>query len=78
MAGLPTDGRDVSVVWPAGFRVRFEPERYALRRCGPGAWVGPASGSNWIKSSLTAMPEPPEDPYIASGILFGTCYPFVP
>jgi hypothetical protein len=70
------DGRHLSVVWPEGFTVRFEPDAvlyndmgYAMARAGDltelaQVFPGDAKGTF-------------DDPYIASGILFGTCYPYL-
>ncbi len=69
-------GHRLSVVWPAGFTVKFEPAAaiYAddgrlVARQGEGlrldqTRVGDASGTF-------------DDPYIASGAVFNGCYPFV-
>ena len=68
------DGRHLSVVWPAGFTLRFEPDaaiysdrgtlvgragdRIVLGQTGPGDAAGTF-----------------DDPYFASGLIFGGCYP---
>jgi hypothetical protein len=71
------DGRNVSVVWPAGLRVQFEPE--ATLYDDAGRAVGRAGQRLELDQvQPDSYAGTPEDPYIASGILFGTCYPFVP
>ena len=68
------DGRHLSVVWPAGFTLRFAPDaaiytdratlvgragdRIVLGQTGPGDAAGTF-----------------DDPYFASGLVFGGCYP---
>jgi hypothetical protein len=69
------DGRHLSVVWPEGFRVRFEPTAVLYNE--QGTAVAKAGGRIVLGQ---IRPEDHagtfEDPYIASGILFGRCYPF--
>jgi hypothetical protein len=68
------DGRRLSVVWPGGFSVRFEPgatlydERgRAVARDGDSVELG--------QINLETATGTYEDPYIAKGILFDGCYP---
>lgn len=70
-------GRHLSVVWPAGFSVTFDPD--AILRSDTGAVVGRAGeGITLEQVDPKQASGTPEDPYIAAGILFGACYPFVP
>lgn len=68
------DGRDLSVVWPAGFTVRFEPA--AAVYTDRGTLVGRAGDrivlgqTGWSDAAGTF-----DDPYFASGLIFGGCYP---
>jgi hypothetical protein len=70
------DGRHLSVVWPADFTVRFEPN--AVLRNEHGSVVAGAGERTRLDQ---VRPEEHagtyDDPYIASGILLGGCYPFV-
>ena len=87
LAGDPNDrervwlvvenGRRVSIVWPAGFRAGFEPAAVlynesgrAVARAGQAVVLDQVSPGD-AEGSF-------EDPYIAGGILFGGCYPFIP
>jgi hypothetical protein len=71
------DGRLLSVVWPERFSVRFEPEAVLYDERGKA--VAQAGGRTelsqvrWDGHAGTF-----EDPYIASGLLFDGCYPFLP
>jgi hypothetical protein len=68
------DGRHLSVVWPAGFTDRFDPAAavYTAR----GTLVGRAGDrivlgqTGWSDAAGTFA-----DPYFASGLVFGGCYP---
>lgn len=69
------DGRELSVVWPAGFTVRFEPKAFLYSDSGE---VVAAAGqaielgqTRWESAAGTY-----EDPYFAQGLVFGGCYPF--
>jgi hypothetical protein len=70
------DGRHLSVVWPAGFSVQFEPN-VSLYNEG-GRVVGRAgdpielSQTRWDSATGTY-----ENPYLAQGLVFDSCYPFV-
>lgn len=68
------DGTRLSVVWPVGFSVRFEPEATlydeqgrVVARAGESVELGQVSVTK-AKGSF-------EDPYYAAGILFEGCYP---
>jgi hypothetical protein len=70
------DGHHLAVVWPEGFTVRFEPDAvlyseagYAMARAGDLVELAQVSDGD-AKGTF-------DDPYFASGILFGTCYPHV-
>lgn len=70
------DGRHLSVVWPEGFSVRFEPDAVLYDESGNP--VGRA-GSRIILDQVpwSSATGTYDDPYIASGLLFGgKCYPF--
>ena len=71
-----SDGRPLSIVWPGGFSVRFEPSAVLYNEKGKAvAHAG--------RSIELAQVRPEEhsgtfdDPYISSGILFDGCYPFL-
>ena len=70
------DGRHLSVVWPGGFTVRFEPDvtlvddhGKAVASAGDTVTLGQVRADSHAGTFV--------DPYIASGILFDGCYPFV-
>lgn len=68
------DGTVVSVVWPHGFTVRFEPgaalyNDRSERVAKDGDQI--VLGQVWRGSHLGTY----DDPYIASGIVFDGCYP---
>ncbi len=73
---LTDDGRRLSVVWPEGFTVRFEPEAVLYND------QGRAVSRQGARTELSQV-SPGEhagtfdDPYIASGILFNDCYVFL-
>jgi hypothetical protein len=67
------DGRRLSIVWPEGFTVRFEPtttlyNEHGLRLASEGADIE-LGQVRWDSAAGTY-----EDPYYATGILFGGCY----
>jgi len=68
------DGRHLSVVWPQGFRVRFEPT--AVLYDEKEQWLASAGRLielgqvRWDSAAGTF-----DDPYYAAGILFAGCYP---
>ena len=68
------DGRHLSVVWPAGFTVRFEPDAAIYTE--KGGLVGRAGDR--IELSQTRPSDAAgtfDEPYFASGLVFGDCYP---
>ena len=68
------DGRHLSVVWPAGFTLRFAPD--AAIYTDRGTLVGRAGDR--IVLGQTGYGEAAgtfDDPYFASGLIFGGCYP---
>jgi hypothetical protein len=72
-----SDGRHLSVVWPGGFTVRFDPDttlvddhRKAVAVAGDTVTLDQVE---WDSHAGTF-----EDPYVASGGLFDDCYPFLP
>lgn len=68
------DGTRLSIVWPAGFSVRFEPEATLYDE--QGSVVARAGESVKLNQvSLTEATGSFEDPYYAAGILFDGCYP---
>lgn len=69
------DGRQLSVVWPAGYLVRFEPSAALYNELGEvvareGQRVE-LSQTRWDEGAGTF-----EDPYIAQGLVFGGCYSY--
>ena len=73
---ITSDGRHLSVVWPAGFSVRFEPEAtlYNEHESVVAAAGKPVELSQTMWNSAAGTFD---DPYIAQGLVFGGCYPFV-
>lgn len=68
------DGRHLSVVWPAGFTLRFEPD--AAIYTDRSTLVGRAGdrivlGQTHPEDAAGTF----DDPYFASGLVFGDCYP---
>jgi hypothetical protein len=71
------DGRRMSIVWPEGFTVRFEP--LAVLRDENGAIVARDGSSVTLgQVSLTEAAGTFDDPYIASGLVFDGCYIYLP
>ena len=71
------EGERLSVVWPGGFTVRFDPVVALLDEHGTTvASAGDTVTLDQVRADSHAGTF--ADPYIASGILFGGCYPFVP
>jgi hypothetical protein len=71
------DGHPVSVVWPEGFRVTFEPE--AILHDPLGRVV--AHEGTGVELDQTPRNEAAgtwADPYVAHGLAFGGCYPYTP
>jgi hypothetical protein len=70
------DGRNLSVIWPAGFSVRFEPDAALYNESG----VVVAKAGQPIElgqTTWTSATGSYDDPYLASGLVLGGCYPFV-
>ena len=69
-------GTRLSIVWPAGFTASFEPD--AVLRDEGGDVVATA-GARVELSQVDAFANTGTygDPYVASGILFDGCYPFL-
>lgn len=70
------DGRHLSVVWPAGFTLRFAPD--AAIYTDRGTLVGRAGdrivlGQTGYGDATGTF----NDPYFAAGLIFGDCYPVV-
>ena len=64
----------VSVVWPQGFHVRFEPDAVLYNEKGvPVAREGERVTFPQVRSSLHAGTY--ADPHLAYGIIFDRCYP---
>lgn len=71
------EGGQVFVVWPAGFHVGFEPS--VTLHDETGRVVGKAGEAVELSQvQPDSHAGTAADPYIAAGILFGGCYPFVP
>jgi hypothetical protein len=67
----------MSIVWPEGFTVRFEP--LAVLRDENGAIVARDDSSVTLGHvSLTEAAGTFDDPYIASGLVFDGCYISLP
>ena len=70
------DGRTLSVVWPAGFTARFEPGAALYRdseaRIAGEGEIVELSQTTWDSAMGTF-----DDPYMASGLVFNGCFPFV-
>ncbi len=67
-------GQRLSITWPAGFAVHFQPEAALYDDHG----VVVARAGNTVKLTqvfIGAHAGTPEDPYLASGLLFAGCYP---
>jgi hypothetical protein len=71
------DGRRLSIIWPEGFTVRFEP--LAVLRDEGGRIVARDGSSVELPQVPTTIAAGTfEDPYIASGLVFDGCYTFLP
>jgi hypothetical protein len=71
------EGRHLSVVWPGGFTVRFEPTVTLIDDQGRVvASAGDKVTLDQVRFDSHAGTS--EDPYVASGALFDTCYPYIP
>lgn len=68
------DGRRLSIVWPEGFRVRFEPAATLYDAAGRVA----ARAGDIVTFGQVSRDEASgsvDDPYYAAGIVFDGCYP---
>jgi hypothetical protein len=84
LEGSPSDPREpiwlrsstgarISVIWPAGFSVRFDPDAVLYNEHSrPVAKAGSTVVLPQVASGSRAGTF--EDPYVASGLLFGSCY----
>jgi len=67
------DGRHLSVVWPEGFKLRFEPEATIITDRGTVVAQAPGrmtlAQTRWSDAAGAF-----DDPYFASGLVFGGCY----
>lgn len=71
------DGRDLVVVWPAGFSVRFNPSVELLDD--EGRSVATADQPVTLgQVSTGSAAGTHDDPYIAAGLVFGGCYVYGP
>lgn len=71
---MATDGLRLSVVWPQGFSVRFEPD--AVLSNEQGRVVAPAGErTELIQTRADEHAGTFDDPYIA-GLILGGCSPF--
>ena len=69
------DGSHISVVWPEGFTVRFEPDAALLSDKG----IEVAQAGDMVELGQVSIGDAAgtyDNPYVAAGILFGDCYPF--
>lgn len=72
---VDTNGKRLSVVWPAGFTIRFDPPPAVLLNergevvAADGAWV--TLGHTRPSDAAGTF----DDPYFASGLTLGGCYP---
>jgi hypothetical protein len=70
------DGTHLWVVWPEGFTVRFEPAAVLYNEKGIAvARAGELTELPQVRQADAAGTY--DNPYIASGLLFGDCYPFL-
>jgi hypothetical protein len=70
-------GSHLSVVWPGGFTVRFDPAAALVNEHGSVvARAGETVTLGQIRPADHAGTF--DDPYLASGIVFDNCYPFTP
>jgi len=68
------DGHHLSVVWPAGFTLRFEPDAAIYTE--KGTLVGRAGDRIVLGQTRPGDAAGTfDDPYFASGLVFGDCYP---
>ena len=70
------DGRHISVVWPEGFTLQFAPD--AAIYTDRGTLVGRAGDRIVLDQTRPGDAAGTfDDPYFASGLVFGDCYPVV-
>jgi hypothetical protein len=70
------DGRHLSVVWPEGFTLQFAPD--AAIYTDRGTLVGRAGDQIVLGQTRPGDATGTfDDPYFASGLVFGDCYPVV-
>ena len=70
-----TDGRQLTVAWPEGFTVRFEPNAVLYNEKG----VAVAKHGQQVELGQVNLEEhagTPADPYFATGLVFDGCYIF--
>lgn len=67
-------GRQLSVAWPQGFTVRFEPDAVLYDETGR-AVAHPGQEVELSQVNFEEHAGTPGDPYIAEGIVFSGCYP---
>ena len=73
---MERDGQRISVVWPEGFSLRFEPDAGLYDE--HGSRVGHEGDVVTLDQVNVADHRGTfDDPYIAQGIVFGGCYPFL-
>ncbi|MBA2559379.1 MAG: hypothetical protein H0V07_05735 [Propionibacteriales bacterium] len=73
---LESGGRHLSIVWPGGFSLRFAPDAELSNEHG----VVVAREGDLVELSQVQPDEHAgsfDDPYLASGILFDGCYPYL-
>ncbi len=72
-----TDGQRISIVWPAGFSVSFEPDAVLANE--KGVVVARAGDTVTLTQvSITSHAGTFADPYLAQGSVFGGCYTPIP
>ena len=74
---IDKDGRELSIIWPGGFSVRFEPMAALYNESGSVVVRERQAVELGQVASDSASGEY-DDPYIAQGIVFGGCYPYAP
>jgi hypothetical protein len=67
------DGRQLSVAWPLGFTVRFEPDAVLYDDTG-GAVARQGEAVELSQVNLEEHAGTPGDPYLAEGLVFSGCY----
>lgn len=72
-----SEGHRVSVVWPEGFTVTFEPDLVMRDQANRAV----AHEGDRVKLDQTPFDEATgtwDDPYVAHGLTLGDCYPYLP